>query len=155
VVGAPPTGVFVYPGPIANAATTVPVFIGPPAGLIPAANFGSRLAALEADGTRPGLEIAVSAPKAPGFKGGTIGAGQVFVFDGAGTSLAVAYDQDPDSNSGLGSGLISVPIVKPCPPAGPRDVLVAGSQEEVFVFHRLQSTGALMRLEDTRCPKAP
>ncbi|MCG5055692.1 MAG: hypothetical protein KA712_22270 [Myxococcales bacterium] len=146
VVGAPPSQVLVFLGPFNPAVPPVPavVFTAPPDAT--QAEFGARVALIEADGV-PGLEVAIAAPAFPAS--GTLGAGAVYLYNVNAPALpfAVVTDHDPEANAGLGEGLAVVPVRNAsCVQGAVRHMLVAGANEEVFSYYKLPGA-----LPDIRC----
>jgi hypothetical protein len=110
-----------------------------------AGSLGAALAVGDLDGD--GVpEVAVGAPKSTAD--GVTDAGSVFVFKWNGTGLdlvATLHDASPDVEQHFGQSVAIVPFG-----SGTQNVLVAGSENEVFTYFRLSPL-----YQDVRAGRAP
>ncbi|HTB61790.1 MAG TPA: FG-GAP repeat protein [Polyangia bacterium] len=141
LVGAPPTRVYLYKGPIAPGAaptTTIPA----PAGN---AAFGSALVAMNLDG-KSGDEALVGDPGAT--INGLTGAGNVTIYTGANltktatmaTPTTVLTDHEASSGQAYGTAVGALPFCVSAPCVAPPRLPLVGAPNKAFVYFTLGPT---------------
>ncbi len=133
LVGAPPTRVYLFRGPIAAGAAPTAVITGP----IGSAGFGSSLTAMDLDGVA-GDEAIVGDPKYAA--GGAQLAGSAFIYSGPKLATPLSptlADHAPGSGEAYATTLAALPFcaAQPCP--APTRLPLVGAPAKIFTYFDL------------------
>ena len=133
LVGAPPSRVYLYKGPVAPGAAPTATIAAPPG----SAAFGAALAAGNVDGL-PGDEALIGDPGAT--LDGTIGAGNVGVYTGPSlskpmpTAARVLADHAGSAGEAYGSAVGALPFCASAPCVAPPLLPLVGAPAKAFVY---------------------
>jgi hypothetical protein len=133
LVGAPPTRVYLFRGPVAAGAAPTAVITGPTG----SAGFGSSLTAMDLDGM-PGDEAIVGDPKYAA--GGAQLAGSAFIYSGPklATMLSpVLADHAPGSGEAYATALAALPFCAAQPCTAPTRLPLVGAPSRIFTYFDL------------------
>jgi hypothetical protein len=140
LVGAPPTRVYLYKGPVAPGAAPTATITAP----LGSAAFGSALAAGNVDGVL-GDEALIGDPGAT--LDGQTGAGNVTVYTGPRLAMMpnptpVLSDHNASAGEAYGSAVGALPFCAsaPCVAPGPPRLPVVGAPAKAFVYFTLDPT---------------
>ena len=135
LVGAPPSHVYLYKGPIAPGAAPTATVTAPQG----SAEFGAALAAMNVDGAL-GDEALVGDPGAT--ISGLTGAGNVTIYTGPklATTLAVLTDHEASSGQAYGTAVGALPFCASAPCVAPARLPLVGAPSKAFVYFKLGLT---------------
>ena len=138
LVGAPPTRVYLYKGPVAPGAAPTATIAAP----LGSAAFGAALAAGNVNGTL-GDEALIGDPGAT--LDGLTGAGNVTIYTGPklammATPTPVLADHDPSSGEAYGSAVGALPFCASAPCVAPPRLPLVGAPSKAFVYFTLGLT---------------
>jgi hypothetical protein len=138
LVGAPPSRVYLYKGPVAPGAAPTATIPAPPG----SAAFGAALAAGNIDGVL-GDEALIGDPGAT--LNGQTDAGNVTIYTGPKLATMVKTtpvlsDHDPSAGEAYGSAVGALPFCAAAPCAAPPGLPVVGAPAKAFVYFTLGAT---------------